>query len=112
MTVDLIAQIVTLGLVVYFGLHLWSQLRALKSMVETQKTTIEAQAESIQAQSTVLQDFERLNKMIKQVMDLLDPEAQLRREQAHKTRVDRDANDRLKQQGKMFIELQSLEVLC
>jgi hypothetical protein len=41
--------------VVYFGLHLRSQLRTVKSTVEVQKATIEAQAESMKAQSAVLQ---------------------------------------------------------
>jgi hypothetical protein len=45
--VDWLTQGVTLILVIYFRLHLRSQLRTLKVTVETQKLTIEAQAEQI-----------------------------------------------------------------
>jgi hypothetical protein len=94
---DLIMQGVTLALVIYFGLHLRSQLRTLKHTVEAQKATIEAQAESMKAQSTVLQDLERHNKIMQQVIDFFDPTAQLQREQAYKARVDRDAAETLQQ---------------
>ena len=87
---DWLAQGVTLVLVIYFGLHLRSQLCKVKSMVETQKATIEAQAESMKAQSAVLQDFERYSKIMQQVIDFFDPKAQLQREQAYKERVERD----------------------
>jgi hypothetical protein len=100
MGVDLIAQIVTIGLVIYLGLHLRSQLRTLKSAVEAQKVTIEAQAESMKAQSAVLQDFERLNKVMQHVVAFVDPEAQLKREQAFQTRVQRDADDHFKELSK------------
>src|SRR5215475_5340606 len=44
----------------------------------------------MQAQSTVLQDVERLNKVMQQVIDFFDPQAQLQREQAYRDRVTRD----------------------
>src|SRR5262245_10244695 len=87
---DWVAQGVTLILVVYFGLHLRSQLRTLKATMETQKLTIEAQAEQMNAQSTVLQDFERHSKIMQQVIAFFGPEAQLRRGQAYKELVERD----------------------
>jgi hypothetical protein len=96
--VDWLTQGVTLVLVIYFGLHLRNQLRTLKSAVETQKVTIEAQSESIKAQSAVLQDFERHIKIMQQVIDFFDPQAQLQREQAYKERVDCNAATRLDQQ--------------
>jgi hypothetical protein len=88
---DLIMQGVTIALVIYFGLHLRSQLRTLKSTVTAQKSTIDAQAEQMKAQSTVLQDVERLYKIMQQVIDFVGPEAQLQREQARREQVDRDA---------------------
>jgi chromosome segregation ATPase len=88
-TVDLITQGLTIVLVIYFGLHLRSQLRTLKHTVEAQKATIEAQAESMKAQSTVLQDLERHSKIMQQVIDFFDPTAQLQREQAYKERFER-----------------------
>jgi septal ring factor EnvC (AmiA/AmiB activator) len=111
---DLITQIVTLALVIYFGLHLRTQLRTVKSTVEAQKATIDAQAEQMKAlkatidaqaeqmkaQSTVLQDFERLNKIMQQVIDFVDPETQLKREQAYRAWVDREVPDQLEQQAK------------
>ena len=59
--------------------------------MDHQKATIEAQAESLKAQSTVLQDVERLSKMMQQVIAFYDPQAVLQREQAYKARVERDA---------------------
>jgi hypothetical protein len=96
-TVDLISQGLTIMLVIYFGLHLRSQLRTLKSTVDTQKVTIEAQAEQMKAQSTVVQDFERLSKLMQQVIDTMSDPAALQREQAYKARVDRDATETLQQ---------------
>jgi hypothetical protein len=50
---DLIGHGVTIAVVIYIGLHLRSQLRALKGTVEAQKATIDAQAELMKAQRTV-----------------------------------------------------------
>jgi septal ring factor EnvC (AmiA/AmiB activator) len=97
---DLIGHVVTILLMIYFGVHLRTQLRTVRSTVEAQKvtidaqaeqmktlkTTIEAQAEQMKAQSTVLQDVERLNKMMQQAIDY--------REQAYKELVGRDATTR------------------
>jgi hypothetical protein len=77
-------QIVTLILVGYGGWHLRRELRTLKEAVATQKATIEAQAEHMKAQSTVLQDFERLNKMMKEFIDTVDAPAMLQRWQQYK----------------------------
>jgi hypothetical protein len=73
------------GIYRYFGV--------LKRAIEGQEKTIAAQAEQMKAQSTVLQDFERLNKLMQQVIDVVDPEAQLKREQAYRARADRDMDD-------------------
>jgi hypothetical protein len=86
--VDWLTQGVTLALVIYFGLHLRSQLRTLKTTVETQKLTIEAQAEQMKAQSTVLQDFERHSKLMKQMIDTVDAPAMLDRMQKYRQIVD------------------------
>jgi hypothetical protein len=88
---ELITQILTIALVGYVGWHLRSQLRTLKSAVDVQKAAIDAQAEQMKAQSTVLQDVERLNKLMQQVIDFFDPQAALQREQAYKARVEREA---------------------
>jgi hypothetical protein len=87
---DLIAQIITLMAVIYVGWHLRRELHTVKEAVVAQKATIDAQAESMKAQSTVLQDVERLNKVMQQVVAFFDPQAQLQREQAYRDRVDRD----------------------
>jgi hypothetical protein len=95
--VDLIMQGVTIVLVIYFALHLRTQIRTVKSTVEAQKATIDAQAEQMKAlkatidaqaeqmkaQSMVLQDVERFYKIMQEV--------QLQREQAHRAMVERDA---------------------
>ena len=73
---------IVVGISRYFGL--------LRRAIESQKATIEAQAEQIRAQSTVLQDFERHSKIMQQVIDFFDPQAQLQREQAYKERFERD----------------------
>jgi hypothetical protein len=83
---DLIGHVVTILLMIYFGVHLRTQLRTVRSTVEAQKVTIDAQAEQMKAQSTVLQDVERLNKMMQQAIDY--------REQAYKELVGRDATTR------------------
>jgi hypothetical protein len=95
--VDLIMQGVTIVLVIYFALHLRTQIRTVKSTVEAQKATIDAQAEQMKAlkatidaqaeqmkaQSLVLKDVERFYKIMQEV--------QLQREQAHRAMVERDA---------------------
>jgi hypothetical protein len=102
MTYDLIMQGVTLVLVIYFGLHLRTQLRVVKSTVEVQEKAIaaqaehmkalqamiQAQAEQLKAQSTLLQDAERSSKMMQQVVDIADPETTLKRMQSYKKIVD------------------------
>lgn len=70
------------GIYRYFGV--------LKRAIESQEKTIAAQAEQMKAQSTVLQDFERHSKIMQQVIDFFDPQAQLQREQAYKERFERD----------------------
>ena len=45
----------------------------------------------MKAQRTILQDFERLNNIMKHVLDTVSDPAALQREQAYKARVDRDA---------------------
>ena len=61
--------------------------RILRRAIESQEKTIAAQAEYMKAQSTVLQDFERLNNMMKHVLDTVSDPAALQREQAYKARV-------------------------
>jgi uncharacterized membrane protein YgaE (UPF0421/DUF939 family) len=73
---------IVVGISRYFGI--------LRRSIESQKATIEAQAEQMKAQSTVLQDVERLNKVMQQVIAFFDPQAQLQREQAYKERFERD----------------------
>ena len=70
------------GIYRYFGV--------LKRAIESQEKTIAAQAEQMKAQSTVLQDFERHSKIMQQVIDFFDPQAQLQREQAYKELFERD----------------------
>jgi hypothetical protein len=88
----------------YFGIQMGLQLLigggvvwaavwlsgVLKRAIEGQEKTIAAQAELMKAQSTVLQDVERFNKIMQQVIDFVDPQAQLQREQAYRDRVDRE----------------------
>jgi hypothetical protein len=64
--------------------------RILRRAIESQEKTIAAQAEHMKAQSTVLQDFERHSKIMQQVIDFFNPQAQLQREQAYKERFERD----------------------
>jgi hypothetical protein len=89
---------VTIGLVIYVGLHLRSRIQTLQAAVNAQKATIDAQ-------STVLQDFARLNEMMKRVIDTLSDPAALQREQAYKERVDRDAAAQLDKTVSGFIAL-------
>jgi hypothetical protein len=102
---NLIAQIMTIGVVIYVGLHLRSRIQTLQATVNAQKATIDAQAEQLKAQSTVLQDFARLNEMMKRVIDTLSDPAALQREQAYKERVDRDAAAQLDKTISRFIAL-------
>jgi hypothetical protein len=111
---NLISQAVTLALVIYFGLHLRTQVRTLKSTVDVQEkaiaaqaehmktlqATIEAQGKQITNQSTVLQDFDRLNQLMKRVMDTVGDPAALERERAYRARVERDTTALLEQQSK------------
>jgi hypothetical protein len=69
----------------------------LRRAIESQKATIEAQAEQMKAQSTVLQDVERLHKLMQQVIDFVDPQRQLQREQAFQVRLERETNHRLQE---------------
>jgi hypothetical protein len=89
-TQDIYAWTQIILLVVVGGGLAW-YIRLLKRAVDAQKATIDAQAEQLKAQSTVLQDFERLNKTMKLVIDTVSDPAALQREQAYKERVDRDA---------------------
>jgi hypothetical protein len=102
---DLIGHGVTLAFVIYFGLH-------LRQKVQTLQTTVTAQGKTIAAQSTMLQDGERLNKMMQQMMKevitVVDPEAQLKRERAYKERAERDAAARveaIKEEAQQHVEL-------
>jgi len=81
--VELIAQGVTIVLVIYFGLHLRHKLQTLQTTVAAQEKTIAAQDQQMKAQSAVLQDLERLNKLMQQAFDF--------RDQAYKEQVERDA---------------------
>jgi hypothetical protein len=89
--VELIAQGITAVLIIDFGLHLRQKLQTVQTTVAAQEKTITAQAEQMKAQSTALQDFERLNKLMPQVIDFVNPEVQLKREQAFQGRIERDA---------------------
>jgi hypothetical protein len=74
----------------------------LKRAIESQEKTIAAQAEQMKAQSTVLQDFERLNKMMKEVIDTVDAPAMLQRLKSYKGLVDQEAQDQLKRLQTQF----------
>lgn len=84
------------GLAWYIGL--------LKRAVDAQKATIDAQAEQLKAQSTVLQDFERLNRTMRLVLDTVSDPAALQREQAFKERLERETDACIEQQAKQLIE--------
>jgi hypothetical protein len=92
---DLIGHGVTLAVVIYVGLQLRSQLRALKGTVEAQQATIDAQAELMKAQRTVLQDVERWQKIMQQVVDIAGDPAALQREQAFQARLEHEMHHRL-----------------
>ncbi len=85
---------IVVGISRYFGL--------LRRAIESQKATIEAQAEHMKAQSAILQDFERHSKIMQQVIDFFEPQAQLRREQAYKELVERDI-ERVERDWKEYI---------
>jgi hypothetical protein len=77
------------GIYRYFGV-LKRLIEGQEKIIATQaeqmkalKITIEAQAEQMKAQSTVLQDLERLNKMMQQAFDC--------RDQAYKEQVECNA---------------------
>jgi CTP:molybdopterin cytidylyltransferase MocA len=88
---------IVVGMSRYFGI--------LRQAIEAQKVTIEAQAGHMKAQSAVLQDFERLNNIMKHVLDTVSDPAALQREQAYKERVDRDANALVDETARGFIAL-------
>jgi hypothetical protein len=69
------------------------------------RKTIDAQAEQMKAQSTVLQDFEPLNQIMKQVIDTVSDPAALQREQAYRERVDRDAHAQVDETTRGFTAL-------
>jgi hypothetical protein len=92
---DLIGHGVTLAFVIYFGLHLRQKVQTLQATVMAQEKTITAQAEQIKAQSTVLQDVERVHKIMQQVIDISGDPAALQREQAFKERLEREMHHRL-----------------
>jgi hypothetical protein len=93
---------IVVGISRYFGI--------LRRAIESQEKTIAAQAEYMKAQSTVLQDFERLNNMMKHVLDTVSDPAALQREQAYKARVDRDADALVKEQAKQITEKSTQDV--
>ena len=99
---NLMAQVVTIALVIYVGLHLRSRIQTLQTAVDAQKATINAQAEQLKAQSTLLQDSERLDNRMKLVIDTASPPASLQREQAYYERVQRDATALLQAQEQQF----------
>jgi len=101
-TQDIYAWIQIILLVIIGGGLAW-YIRLLKQAVDAQKVTIEAQ-------STVLQDFERLNKTMKLVLDTVADPAALQREQAYKAWVDRDADALVKEQAKQITEKSTQDV--
>jgi hypothetical protein len=105
-TQDIYPWIQIMLLVVIGGGLTW-YIRLLKNAVDAQKVTIDALKTTIGAldtqirdQSTVLQDFARLNEMMKRVIDTVSDPAVLKREQAYRERVDRDAAALVAQQVK------------
>jgi hypothetical protein len=59
---------IVIGISRYFGI-LRKTIDVQAEQMKALKATIEAQSEQIKAQSTVLQDFERLNNIMKHVLD-------------------------------------------
>jgi hypothetical protein len=89
-TTELIGQIVIGGLeIVIIAVTIYVGVK-LKGAINAQKATIDAQAEHVKTLSTVIQDFERLNKTMKLVLDTVNDQVTLQREQAFKERVVRD----------------------
>jgi hypothetical protein len=76
---------VMVGVYRYYGV--------LKRLIEGQEKTIAAQAEQMKAQSTVLQDFERLNKVMQQVIDMVDAPAMIQRWQSYRALVDQHSTE-------------------
>jgi uncharacterized coiled-coil protein SlyX len=114
---DLIGHGVTLAFVIYFGLHLRQKVQTLQATVAAQEKTITAQekaitgqAEQMKAQSTVLQDFERLNKLMKEIIDTVDAPAMIERWQKYKTLVDAQGEQLAQQLGQRVAELESQAV--
>jgi predicted Holliday junction resolvase-like endonuclease len=87
-SIDLIVQIVTMVLMVYFGFHLRSQLRTLKHTVEAQKATIDAQAKH-------REEFEALMRAMKQVLDVANAPAMLQQMQVFKAMVEANSAEAL-----------------
>jgi hypothetical protein len=67
----------------------------LKRAIESQEKTIAAQAEHMKVLTTALQEFERLIKTMKLVIDTVGDPAGLQREQAFRERIERDAAARI-----------------
>jgi CTP:molybdopterin cytidylyltransferase MocA len=88
---------IVVGVSRYFGI--------LRRAIDSQKATIEAQAEHMKAQSAILQDFERLNSILKHVLETVSDPAALQREEAYRARVDRDANAQLDKTARGFTAL-------
>jgi hypothetical protein len=105
MNAELIVQVVTILVVIYAGWHLRSQLRTLKEAVASQKVTIEAQVKH-------REDFEALNRNMKQTLDTMqqviaffDPQAQLQRDQARQALIERDHAARVKEMARQVDEM-------
>jgi hypothetical protein len=92
--------------VVWLGGVLKRAIEGQEKTIAALKTTIEAQAEQMKAHSMMVQDVERLHKMIQQVLDIVNPEAQLRREQARMALLDRDAAAMMEQQAQQLNQRQ------
>ena len=84
--------------------------RRAEARYDAQKVAIDAQKARIEALSGVLQDFERLNKVMKTVIDTVSDPAALQREQAYKERVDRDVEDFKKDYAKQFAEQSTKDI--
>jgi hypothetical protein len=101
---QIILQVVVGGALVFY-------IRMLKRAVDAQKGTIEAQAEHLKTQSTIFQDFERLNTMMKHAIDTYSDPVALKREQAFRERVTRDAEELMKDQAKQVTEKSAQDVI-
>jgi uncharacterized coiled-coil protein SlyX len=107
---ELIAQGLTLVLVIYFGLHLRQKIQTLQTTVAFQKDTIDA---LVKHQG----DVDALNRTMKQTVDALqalvafvNPEAQLKREQAFQTGLKRDMSQRLQEMATEVVQMKHLFV--